>query len=75
MTTTVGVGEAEALSGGSAAAIAAGLLLCALLALAAYFIKQARASQDTTELLLAQLEDARATASSGRARRAWPHRR
>jgi signal transduction histidine kinase len=57
--TTVGVGVAEALSGGSAAAVAAGLLLCALLALAAYFIKQARASQDTTELLLAQLEDAR----------------
>jgi signal transduction histidine kinase len=46
-------------SGGSAAAMLAALLLCALLALAAYFIKQARASQDTAELLLAQLEDAR----------------
>jgi len=57
--TTVGLGLAEALSGGSAAAVAAGVLLCALLALVAYFIKQARASQDKTELLLAQLEDAR----------------
>ena len=50
---------AQALSGGSAAAVLAGALLCALLGLTAYFIKQARASQDTTELLLAQLEDAR----------------
>jgi signal transduction histidine kinase len=41
------------------AAVTAGVLLCALLALVAYFIKQARAGQDTTELLLAQLEDAR----------------
>jgi signal transduction histidine kinase len=57
--TIVCLGLAEALTGGSAAAIAAGLLLCALLALVAYFIRQARASQETTELLLAQLEDAR----------------
>jgi signal transduction histidine kinase len=56
---TAGLVLAEALSGGSAAAIFAATLLCALLALVAYFIKQARASQDTTELLLAQLEDAR----------------
>jgi signal transduction histidine kinase len=41
------------------AVVLAVTLLCALLALAAYFIKQARASHDTTELLLAQLEDAR----------------
>jgi signal transduction histidine kinase len=34
-------------------------LLCVLLGLVAYFIKQARMSQDATELLLAQLEDAR----------------
>lgn len=57
--TTAGVGIAEALGGGSAPAVVAGVLLCALLALAAYFIRQARASQDVTELLLAQLEDAR----------------
>jgi signal transduction histidine kinase len=57
--TTVGLGLAESLAGGSAAAVAAGQLLCALLAVVAYFIRQARASQETTELLLAQLEDAR----------------
>jgi signal transduction histidine kinase len=57
--TTAGLGVAEGLAGGSAAAVAAGLLLCALLALVAYFVKQARAGQETTELLLAQLEDAR----------------
>ena len=34
-------------------------LLCALLGLIAHFLKQARASQDRTELLLAELEDAR----------------
>jgi signal transduction histidine kinase len=57
--TTAGLGLAQALAGGSAAAVAAGLLLCALLALVASFIRQARASQETTELLLARLEDAR----------------
>jgi signal transduction histidine kinase len=57
--TTVGLGTAEALAGGSASAVAAAVLLCALLALVAYFIKQARAGQETTELLLGRLEDAR----------------
>jgi len=57
--TSFGLAFAEALAGGSAAAVLATILLCTLLALVAYFIKQARASQDTTELLLAQLEDAR----------------
>ena len=57
--TTVGLALAEALAGSSASVILAVVLLCALLALVAYFIKQARASQDTTELLLVQLEDAR----------------
>jgi signal transduction histidine kinase len=57
--TTVGLALAEALAGGSAAVVLAAILLCTLLALVAYFIKQARTSQDTTELLLAQLEDAR----------------
>ena len=56
---TVGLGLAAGLAGGSAAVILAETLLCVLLGLVAYFIKQARASQDTTELLLAQLEDAR----------------
>ena len=58
-TTTIGLALAEAFAGGSAAVVIAAILLCALLALVAYFIKEARASQDTTELLLAQLEDAR----------------
>jgi signal transduction histidine kinase len=57
--TAIGLGLAEALSGGSAAAVLAAMLLCVLLALVAYFLRQGRASQDTTELLLAQLEDAR----------------
>lgn len=72
-TTTAGLALAEALSRGSAAVILAAILLCVLLALVAFFIKQARSSQDTTELLLAQLEDAReeqleAAAISERAR-------
>lgn len=57
--TTVGVALAEALAGGSAAVVLAATLLCALLGLVAYFLKQGRESQETTELLLAQLEDAR----------------
>jgi signal transduction histidine kinase len=57
--TTVGLALTETLAGASAAVVLAAILLCALLALVAYFIKQARSSQDTTELLLAQLEDAR----------------
>ena len=57
--TTVGLALAGALAGGSASAVLAVVLLCVLLATVAYLIKQARASQDTTELLLVQLEDAR----------------
>ena len=56
---TLGLGLAGVLAGSSAAAVVAGTLLCVLLGLVAYFIKQSRVSQDTTELLLAQLEDAR----------------
>jgi signal transduction histidine kinase len=59
VTTTVALALAEAVAGGSAAVVLAAILLCTLLALVAYFIKQARTSQDTTELLLARLEDAR----------------
>ena len=50
---------AMALSGGSSAGVVATGLLCALLGVTAHLIRQARASQDTTELLLAELEDAR----------------
>ena len=56
---TAGLGIAAAVAGGSAAAVAANVLLCMLLALVAYFIKEARSGQETTELLLARLEDAR----------------
>ena len=57
--TAVGLDLAVALGGGSSAAVLATTLLCALLGLVAYFLKQARDSQDRTEVLLAQLEDAR----------------
>jgi signal transduction histidine kinase len=57
--TMAGLGLAEAVAGDSASAVGAGLLLCAFLALVAFFMKQARASQETTEVLLARLEDAR----------------
>lgn len=50
---------AAALAGSSTAAVLAATLLSALLGLVAYFLKQSRASQDRTEVLLAQLEDAR----------------
>ena len=56
---TVGQDVAAALSASSATAVLATTLLSALLGLVAYFLKQARASQDRTELLLAQLQDAR----------------
>jgi signal transduction histidine kinase len=55
----VALDAASALSGSSPVAILATTLVLALLGLVAYFIKQSRASQDRTELLLAQLEDAR----------------
>jgi len=55
----VALGLATALAGASSTAVLAAALLCALLGLIAHFLKQARDSQDGTELLLAQLEDAR----------------
>jgi signal transduction histidine kinase len=48
-----------AIAGAPTGSVAASGLLSVLLGLTAYFIKQARASQDRTELLLAELEDAR----------------
>jgi len=48
-----------ALSGSSSGALLANSLQLALLGLIGYFMKQARESQARTELLLAQLEDAR----------------
>jgi signal transduction histidine kinase len=56
---TIALAVATALAGASSAAVLAALLLCALLGLIAHFLKHARDSQDGTELLLAELEDAR----------------
>lgn len=56
---TVGVTLASALAGSSAGTVTAVAPLCALFGLVAYFIRESRVSQDRTELLLAQLEDAR----------------
>ena len=56
---TVALDVASALAGSSSSAVLASTLLCALIGLIAYFLKQAREGQDRTEVLLAQLEDAR----------------
>ena len=50
---------AAAIAGSAPVALLAAALLLAMLGLVGYFMKQSRASQDRTELLLAQLEDAR----------------
>lgn len=70
---TVALALTLSLAGGSAGAVLAVALLCALLALVAHFVRQARADEERAELLLAQLEDAReeqlqAAAASERAR-------
>jgi len=57
--TTTALGLAVALAGDGAAAVVAATLLCALLFLVAWFVKQAREGQARSELLFAQLEDAR----------------
>ena len=56
---TVALDFAAGLSGTSPAGLLATTLLCALLGLIAHFMKQARESQERTEILLAELEDAR----------------
>jgi signal transduction histidine kinase len=50
---------ASAIAGNSTASVVAGALLCVLLGMMAHFMKQAREGQDRTELLLAELQDAR----------------
>jgi signal transduction histidine kinase len=57
--TTAGVGLALAVGGTSAGAVLAAVLLCALLGLIAYFLRQAREGQERSEVLLAELQDAR----------------
>ena len=57
---TVALDVALALSDASSSdSILAATLLCALLALMAHFMRQARANEERTELLLAELRDAR----------------
>lgn len=56
---TAGMAIAAAATGNSASAVLASTLLCMTLALMARFLRQSRASQAQTELLLAELEDAR----------------
>jgi signal transduction histidine kinase len=56
---TVGLGVATAIAGSSSSAVAAEVLVTVLLGIVAEFLKQSRQSQDQTELLLAQLADAR----------------
>lgn len=56
---TAGLAVVGALAGSSTAGVIAATLLCALLGLIAHFMKQARQSQDRTEALMAELEDAR----------------
>jgi signal transduction histidine kinase len=57
--TTAALGLTVAVAGDGVAAVVAATLLCALLFLVAWFVKQAREGQARSELLLAQLEDAR----------------
>ena len=56
---TVALAAVTAIAGSSVSAVAAGTLVTALLGVVAQFLKQSRESQDRTELLLAELEDAR----------------
>ena len=53
------LGVVTAAAGGSSSAVAAVMLETVLLGVVAQFLKQSREGQDRTEILLAQLEDAR----------------
>jgi signal transduction histidine kinase len=56
---TAGLVVATAIAGSSSPAVAAQVLVTVLLGIVAEFLKQSRQSEDRTELLLAQLADAR----------------
>ncbi len=56
---TVALGTVTAAAGSSSSAVAAGTLVTVLLGVLALFLKQSRESQNQTEMLLAELEDAR----------------
>ena len=56
---TVALGAVAAIAGSSPSTVAAEVLVTVLLGVVAQFLKRSRESQDQTELLMAQLEDAR----------------
>ena len=56
---TISLGAVSAIAGSSSSAVIAEVLVTILLGVVGQFLKQSRESQDKTELLLAQLEDAR----------------
>jgi signal transduction histidine kinase len=56
---TVAFGIVAATAGSSYSSVGAGVLVTVLLGIVALFLKRSRQSQDQTEILLAQLEDAR----------------
>ena len=56
---TVGLAAVTAIAGSSSSAVAAAMLVTVLLGVLALFLKRSREGQDQTELLLAELEDAR----------------
>ena len=56
---TVALGAVTAIAGSSSSAVAAGVLVLVLIGVVAQFLKRSRESQEQTETLLAQLEDAR----------------
>jgi signal transduction histidine kinase len=56
---TIALSVVTAAAGASSSAVAAGTLVVVLIGVVAEFLKQSRESQDRTEILLAQLEDAR----------------
>ena len=76
MALTLGQDVAALRGGATVAAVLAATLLNALLGLVAYMVSAARAAQNRTELLLAQLADAQRRAGARRdARRTRPDRR
>jgi signal transduction histidine kinase len=56
---TVALAVVTAIAGSSSSAVAAEVLVTVLLGVVALFLKRSRESQDQTELLMAELEDAR----------------
>jgi signal transduction histidine kinase len=56
---TVALAVVTAIAGSSSSAVAAEVLVTVLLGVVAEFLKRSRESQDETELLMAELEDAR----------------